>query len=298
MAHVDDASDRPVPESPVQFTTSSFGFPNGSGSDLDGMGTRLGITEDEKLDAILSKFVHCEAQLAQILTLSNWMSRVESHVTNTLGGFAARLTEMEQNFSAFTARMCKIETGVTSASSVSGYPSGSGPLPGQIDSSTATASRDRGPSEEGRKTRRRLDKDTSPDDDSPQCINWTPGFDLFDASSSRHGGLQRGILLLASPESFEIAWKTYCIESQRALHLVQGGPDEHDAENVLFGHETEAETVAETEEREEKNVASITILKGTNPSVVYPGGDGVQFHPQFRGPSRKVVPLFLYRQFE
>ena len=55
MEHIDDASDRPVPESPVQFTTSSFGFPDGSGSDLDGMGTRLGITEDEKLDAILSK---------------------------------------------------------------------------------------------------------------------------------------------------------------------------------------------------------------------------------------------------
>ena len=166
MAHIDDASDRPVPESPVQFTTSNVGSPDGSGSDLDGMGTRPGITGDEKLDAILSKFVHCEAQLAQILTLTNWMSRMESHVAKTLGGFVARLTEMEQNFSAFTARMCKIETGVTSAPSVSGYPSGSRRPPGQIDRSTATASRDRGPSEEGRKTRRRLDKDTSPDDEN------------------------------------------------------------------------------------------------------------------------------------
>ena len=106
MAHVDDASDRPVPESPVQFTASSFGSPDGSGSDLVSMSTRLGITADEKLDAILSKFVHCKAQLAQILTLTNWMSRMESHVANTLGGFVARLTEMEENFSAFTARMC------------------------------------------------------------------------------------------------------------------------------------------------------------------------------------------------
>ena len=68
-----------------------------------------------------------------ILNLTNWMSRVESRVTNTLGGFAARLTEMEQSLSAFIARMCKIETGVTSASSVSGCPFGSWPLLGPTD---------------------------------------------------------------------------------------------------------------------------------------------------------------------
>ena len=109
------------------------------------------LAADEKLDAILSKFLHYEAQLAQILTLSNWMSRMESHLANTLGGFAARLTEMEQNFSAFTARMCKVETGVTSASIVSGCPSGSRPLPGQKDSSTATASCDHGSSDRASK---------------------------------------------------------------------------------------------------------------------------------------------------
>ena len=58
---------------------------------------------------------------------------MESHVTNTFGRFVARLTEKEQNFSAFTARMCKIETGVASASNVSGSLLGSWPSPGQSD---------------------------------------------------------------------------------------------------------------------------------------------------------------------
>ena len=40
--HVVDASDRPVPKSPVQISSSNFGSPNDSGSDLDGMGTRPG----------------------------------------------------------------------------------------------------------------------------------------------------------------------------------------------------------------------------------------------------------------
>ena len=81
QSRVVDASDRPVPNSPVQFTSSNFGFPNGSGSDLDGIGTRPGITADEKLDALLSKFVHFEMQIAQIPTLTNWMSRVDSLIT-------------------------------------------------------------------------------------------------------------------------------------------------------------------------------------------------------------------------
>ena len=46
-------------------------------------------------------------------------SRMESHVTSTLGGFGARLTEIEEIFSTLTVRMGKIETGVTSASSQS-----------------------------------------------------------------------------------------------------------------------------------------------------------------------------------
>ena len=40
MAPIDDASDRPVPPSPVQLSSSNFGSPNGSGPDIDGSATR------------------------------------------------------------------------------------------------------------------------------------------------------------------------------------------------------------------------------------------------------------------
>ena len=157
----DDAVQTSVPGSPLQALSSIFGFLTVLLL-ISKEWALAGSTADEKLDAILS---HFEAQLAQIPDLSNWMSRMESHVTNALGGFAAGLTEMEHVFSALTASMCKVETGVTSASRVSRSHSGSFPVPGQNDGSTATGSRDPGSSEEGRNTRRRLHKDTSPDDD-------------------------------------------------------------------------------------------------------------------------------------
>ena len=89
MSHprVVDASDRPVPNSPMQFTSSNFDSRNGSGSDLDGMGNRPGITADEKLDALLSKFVHFKTQIAQIPTLTNWMTRMDSHITKNTWRF-------------------------------------------------------------------------------------------------------------------------------------------------------------------------------------------------------------------
>ena len=75
----------PIP--PAQASSSNFGSPNGSGSDLDGMGTRSGSTTDEKLDALLSKIVHFETQIAQIPPLTNWMSRMDSHITENTWGF-------------------------------------------------------------------------------------------------------------------------------------------------------------------------------------------------------------------
>ena len=79
----------------MQLTSSNFGSPSGSGSCLDGMGTRSGSTAEEKLDALLSQFVHFETQIAQISALRNWMSRMDSHITKTLGNFATRLTERD-----------------------------------------------------------------------------------------------------------------------------------------------------------------------------------------------------------
>ena len=101
------------------------------------MGTRSGNTMDEKLGAFLSKFVHFETQIAQIPALTTWMSGMDSHITKTLGDFATRLTEMEQNFSTLTARLCKVEPYATSASNVTGS-ARSWPSLEQDDGSTAT----------------------------------------------------------------------------------------------------------------------------------------------------------------
>ena len=65
--------------------SSNVGSPHGSGHNLDGMGTRSGNTMDEKLDALPSKFVHFETQIAQVPTLTTWMSRMDSHITKHLG---------------------------------------------------------------------------------------------------------------------------------------------------------------------------------------------------------------------
>ena len=54
-------------------------------------------------------------------------------IVSTLSTKMVAFTDMEQNFSALAARMCKVDTCPASASSVSGSPAGSWPLPGQID---------------------------------------------------------------------------------------------------------------------------------------------------------------------
>ena len=99
---------------PCSSLLSNFGSPDGPGSDFDGMGTRSGSTMDEKLDALLSKFV---PQIVQIPCRANWMSLMDSHITKTLGDFATRLTEMDQNFNILSTRMCRLETGAASGSS-------------------------------------------------------------------------------------------------------------------------------------------------------------------------------------
>ena len=78
----------------------------------------------------------------------------------------AKVTSIEQVVGGLAARVAALEAGAVSASSVSGSPSASWPLPGQIDGSTATVSRDPDSSEEGRNIRRRLNEDTSPEDEN------------------------------------------------------------------------------------------------------------------------------------
>ena len=158
----EDAMHTSLPGSPP--LSSNVGSPHGSGHDLDGMGTRSGNTLDEKLDALLLKFVHFETQIAQISALTTWMSRMDSRISKTLGDFATRLTEMEQNFSALTARMCKVETYATSASYVSGSARSCSTLE-QVDGSTAAGSHGPGSSDDHRNTRRRLDTSHSTEDE-------------------------------------------------------------------------------------------------------------------------------------
>ena len=64
MSRVSDGTNVPIP--PARAYSSNFGSLHGSESDRDGMGTRPGSTTDEKLDALLSKFAHLEAHIAQI----------------------------------------------------------------------------------------------------------------------------------------------------------------------------------------------------------------------------------------
>ena len=161
----EDALHTSMPGSPP--LSSNVGSPHGSGHDLDGMGTRSGSTLDEKLDALLSKIAHFEAQIAQIPALTTWMSRMDSHISKTLGDFASRLTEMEQNFSAITARMCKLETFAASASNGSArfWPSLE-----QVDGSTAAGSHGPGSSDDNRITRRRLDPCSSAEDEQSRSV--------------------------------------------------------------------------------------------------------------------------------
>ena len=148
-----------MPISSAPASSSNFDSSTRSGSDLNGTGTT-----DEKLDALLSLFAQFKEQMAQIPTLTNWMSRVDSHITETLEDFATRLTEMEHNFSNLTARMCKAETYAASATNVSGS-ARSWPSIEQVDGSTAAVSHGPGSSDDNRNTRRRLDTFSSTEDE-------------------------------------------------------------------------------------------------------------------------------------
>ena len=89
---------------------------------------------------------------------------MDSQITKTLGNFATRLAETEQNFSTCAARLCKVETYATSASNVSGS-ARSWPTLEQVDGSTAAGSHGPGSSDDHRNTRRRLDTSSSTEDE-------------------------------------------------------------------------------------------------------------------------------------
>ena len=80
-----------------------------------------------------------------------------------LGDFPTRLTEMEQNLSTLTARMCKVETYAASASNVSGSAQSWSSVE-QVDGRRVPWP---GSSDDNRNTRRRLVTLFSPEDEQP-----------------------------------------------------------------------------------------------------------------------------------
>ena len=156
----EDAMRTSLPGSPP--LSSNVGSPHGSGHDLDGMGTRSGNTMDEKMPSL--KFVHFEnADRSNSCSLDVDVPYGFTYLENTWG-FATRLTEMEQNFSALTSRMWKFETYAASASNISGS-ARSWPTLEQVDGSTAVGSHGPGSSDDNRNTRRRLDPSSSAEDE-------------------------------------------------------------------------------------------------------------------------------------
>ena len=70
-----------MPISLVEVSSSILDSPNGAGSDFDGIGTRFEVQWVKS--SVLSKFVHFETQIEEILVLTNTMSRMYSHIPKT-----------------------------------------------------------------------------------------------------------------------------------------------------------------------------------------------------------------------
>ena len=148
-----------------QILSSNLSSPDGSAPDLERMGGRSG-TLDDKVNEIL-------LQLAQQPSRTRSVSRFESCVqtlSQSRATITTKVTSIEQVVGGLASRVATSEAGAISASSVSGSPAGSWSLPGQIDGSTATRSRVPSSLDENRNTRRRLDKDTSPDDENARGV--------------------------------------------------------------------------------------------------------------------------------
>ena len=91
-------------------------------------------------------------------------SSQRSPCSQSVATITTKIASMEIVVGGLAARVAALEAGAISASSVSGS-AGSWPLPGRTDGSTATGSRDPSASDENRNTRRRLGRDSDPDDE-------------------------------------------------------------------------------------------------------------------------------------
>ena len=120
-----------------------FGSPDGSGPDLDGMGNRSTDAHCKCLRDMLGLCVRGLTNFENhVKTISDAVCLLTSRITNVeqivsaLSAKKVAFTEMEQNISTLTARMCKFETSAFSGSSASSL-ARSWPSPGQVDGSTA-----------------------------------------------------------------------------------------------------------------------------------------------------------------
>ena len=171
----EDAMHTSLPGSPPLL--SNVGSPNGSGHDLDGMASRSTDEQLREIRELLLPLVQFARSVANcenhIQTITNSVVLLTSRITNieqivnTFSTKMASLAEMEQNYSSLTARLCKVEGDMVSASSVSGS-ARSWNVIGQNDGSTAAGSHGPGSSDDNRNTRRRLDTLLSTQDERPR----------------------------------------------------------------------------------------------------------------------------------
>ena len=168
----EDAMHTSLPGSPP--LSSNVGSPYGSGHDLDGMGHRSIDAQFKELRDILLPLARGFADFDyHVKTLSEAVGMVTSRIAsveqtvNALFAKMAMFAAMEQNVSTLTARLCKIEGDMVSASSVSGSARSWNVL-GQNDGSTAAGSlgsHGPGSSDDNRNTRRRIDTLSSTEDE-------------------------------------------------------------------------------------------------------------------------------------
>ena len=123
----EDALHTSLPGSPP--LSSNVGSCNGSGHDLDRMASRSTDGGDSRVALTLrSPCAECGEfrKKKKIQTITNSVVNLTSRVTNieqivnTFSTTMALFAEMEQNYSSLTARLCKVEGDIVSASSVSG----------------------------------------------------------------------------------------------------------------------------------------------------------------------------------
>ena len=175
-----DASGTPVPNSPMQLPSSNFGS--------------LAPTLMAWAPAPEVPWMRSSMPFFQNLYISKHRSRkfllsrhgcpVWIHISRkTLGDFATRLAAIEQNFSTFSARLCKVQTNAASASNISGSARSWRSIE-EVDGSPAAGSHGPGSSSNNRNTRRRLDTSSNPDDENARnaillrfpCEQYNKGF--------------------------------------------------------------------------------------------------------------------------